>query len=96
MLDTNARSNRTSIAAASVATLLGLTLGGFAMMWVTGTFALSTATAATIWNAFDVGGWALTIALAAFSAGTSAAIYAAIRGFVATLGKAAARRAFIA
>ncbi|RMI13879.1 hypothetical protein [Cellulomonas triticagri] len=96
MLETTSRSKTTTIAAAAVATLMGLTLGGVAMMWVTGTFALSTATAATLWNAFEVGGWAFSIALAAFSAGTSAAIYAAIRGFVATLGKAAARKAFIA
>ena len=96
MLESTRTSTRASITTAAAVATLGLALGGFTMMWVVGAFSLNTATAATIWNAFEVGGWALSLALAAFSGGVSAAIYAAIRGFAATLGKKAARKAFIA
>ena len=86
---------RTAVLAGALA-IVGAAFATVGLFWVVGTFGLSTATAAPLWNAFEVGGWALAIALAVYSGGVSAAIYAAIRHFVATLGKKAARKAFIA
>lgn len=96
MIASAAVSPRRTVAMASVFAVLGIAFGGVSLLWVVGTFGLSTATAGAIWTAFDVGGWALAIALAVYSGGVSAAIYAAIRHFAATLGKKAARKAFIA
>lgn len=95
MIASSSVSPRRTVALAGVLAVVGITLGGIGLLWVKGTFGLSAATAAGIWKAFEVGGWALAIALAAFSGSVSAAIYAAIRGFVAKLGKKAAERAFI-
>lgn len=62
--------------------LIGLAVGAFATMYIAGAFGLSTATASSIVRAYEVGGWALTIALMVFSAGTAAAILAVIRYYI--------------
>ncbi|MDR1442351.1 MAG: hypothetical protein LBJ02_08200 [Bifidobacteriaceae bacterium] len=95
MVESRNISIKTTAAAIAMAAL-GLFVGGTALWWITGTFALSAATGTAIWKAFEVGGWALTAALMVFSGGTSAAIYAALRAFIAKLGKKAAQKAFIA
>ena len=95
MLETSTRSSLVSTISASVIAAAGLVLATAVVLWASGTFGLSTATAAGLWKAFEVGGWALSAALIVFSGGTSAAIYAAMRGFAARMGKQAAERAFI-
>lgn len=97
MIDTTSnRSTRGAVAVGAGLAALGLALGTFAVLWLTGTFGLTGTAAANLATAFEVGGWALSIALMAFSGGVSAAMYAAYRAFAAAMGRKAARAAFIA
>lgn len=96
MIDTVNRSSRASVATSAVLAATGLAFGAFAVLWLTGTFGLTGIAASNLSTAFEVGGWALSIALLAFSGGVSGAMYAAYRVFAATMGRAAARAAFIA
>jgi hypothetical protein len=68
--------------AASALALVGLAIGGLATLYIAGAFGLSTATANSLVRAYEIGGWALTVALMVFSAGTAAAILAAIRYYI--------------
>lgn len=96
MIDTVNRTSRATVAAGALLATTGLAFGAFAVLWLVGTFGLTTAAASQLATAFEVGGWALSIALLAFSGGVSGAMFAAWRVYAATLGKAAARKAFIA
>lgn len=62
--------------------VVGLVVGAFATMYIAGAFGIGTATANNIVRAYEIGGWALTIALIAFSGGTAAAILAVIRHYI--------------
>lgn len=64
-------------------------LGGVSVMYIAGVFGLSTGTAANLVRAYEVGGWALTIALIAFSGGTAAALLAVMRYYITRMSRAA-------
>jgi circularin A/uberolysin family circular bacteriocin len=81
MYDDVTTSVRSRLSAATLA-LVGLAVGSFATLYIAGAFGLSTATANNIVRAYEIGGWALTAALMVFSAGTAAAILAAIRYYI--------------
>lgn len=69
-------------AAASVLAAVGLAVGAAATLYIAGVFGLSTTTANNIVRAYEIGGWALTIALVVFSAGTASALLAVIRYYI--------------
>ncbi|MDV3220868.1 hypothetical protein [Intrasporangium sp.] len=77
----NTKSRVGRYAAGGIA-LIGLAVGAFATLYIAGAFGLSTATANNIVRAYEIGGWALTVALMVFSAGTAAAILAVIRYYI--------------
>ena len=77
----------TRLAAPAIA-LAGLVAGGFSTYYIAGAFGLSTATANNIVRAYEVGGWALTVALMVFSVGTGAAILSVIRYYIARKSRA--------
>ena len=83
--------DRSRIAAAGLA-LTGLVAGTFATLYIAGAFGLSTATATQLVRAYEIGGWALTIALAVFSGGTAAALLGVLRYYATRM----SRRALIA
>ncbi len=62
--------------------LVGLAVGTLATLYIAGAFGLSTATANNIVRAYEVGGWVLTVALMAFSAGTAGAILLVLRKYI--------------
>jgi circularin A/uberolysin family circular bacteriocin len=62
--------------------LVGLAVGTLATLYIAGAFGLSTATANNIVRAYEIGGWALTVALMVFSAGTAGAILLVIRKYI--------------
>jgi circularin A/uberolysin family circular bacteriocin len=88
MYDEASSSVRSRLMASTLA-LVGLAVGGFATLYIAGAFGLSTATASNIVRAYEIGGWALTIALVVFSAGTAAALLAVIRFYITRMTKAA-------
>lgn len=75
--------------AASAVAGFGLVVGVISTLYVAGAFGLSTATATQIVNAYEVGGWALTAALAVFSGGTAAAILAVLKKYAESMSKKA-------
>lgn len=79
---------RSTIAAGAVA-VTGLIVGTFTTLYIAGAFGLSTATATQIVRAYEVGGWALTIALAVFSGGTAAALLAVLRMYASKMSRKA-------
>jgi hypothetical protein len=78
----------TRLVASGVA-IAGLVAGAVATLYIAGTFSLSTATATQLVNAYEVGGWALTIALAVFSGGTAAALLVVLKKFAESMSKKA-------
>jgi circularin A/uberolysin family circular bacteriocin len=74
---------------ASAVAVSGLLVGAVATLYIAGTFGLSTATATKLVNAYEVGGWALTIALAVFSGGTAAALLAVLKKYAESMSKKA-------
>ncbi len=96
MINTVNRSSRASVAISAVLAATGLAFGAFAVLWLTGTFGLTTIAAGNLAAAFEIGGWALSIALMAFSGGVSAVLYGAYRVFAAAATAGATRIAFVA
>jgi hypothetical protein len=76
------------VLAVTIATV-GLVVGGVATLYLAGVFSISTSTANNIVRAYEVGGWALTIALVAFSGGTAAAMLAVLRRYAGKKSRAA-------
>lgn len=73
---------------ASALALVGLAVGTLATLYIAGAFGISTATANNIVRAYEIGGWALTVALMAFSAGTAGAILLVIRRYITSRSRA--------
>lgn len=75
--------NIAAIASAGAVAVLGLSVAGFAVMWVAGSLGISAAAASQVVAAIEVGGWALIAIGAVFSAGVISAITATVKWYIA-------------
>lgn len=77
-------------AAAGLISVIGLAFAGISVMYIAGMFGLSSAVASQIVNAVEVGGLALSIAMALVSGGIAGTVVATAKWAISKWGKKAA------